>query len=105
MIKEWLKRHPKIRALTANFGLFGGAVEEFASQLAELPTSDLQQSVPTGQELPNFLVNAGAGLLRAGKLAKDGRREGDGDGEWRGYRNLEIEIRRITPGALSQMQG
>lgn len=41
MIKEWLKRHPKIRALTANFGLFGGAVEEFASQLAELPTDRL----------------------------------------------------------------
>ena len=41
MIKEWLKRHPKIRVLTANFGLFGGAVEEFASQLAELPTDRL----------------------------------------------------------------
>lgn len=37
LIKEWLKRHPQIRSLTANFSLFGGAVEEFASQLAELP--------------------------------------------------------------------
>ena len=37
LIKEWLIRHPEICALTANFSLFGGASEDFASQLAELP--------------------------------------------------------------------
>jgi hypothetical protein len=37
LIKEWLRRHPDVRAVTANFSLFGGTVADFASQLAELP--------------------------------------------------------------------
>lgn len=41
LIKEWLGKHPEIRALTANFSLFGGGVEDFASQLAELPIDRL----------------------------------------------------------------
>jgi hypothetical protein len=44
LMKEWLKRRPKIRALTANFSLFGGTVEEFAGQLAELPPDRLDAS-------------------------------------------------------------
>lgn len=41
LIKEWLKRHSEIRAVAANFSLFGGDVENFASQLAELPPDRL----------------------------------------------------------------
>jgi hypothetical protein len=41
LIKEWLRRHPEARALAANFSLFGGAVENFASQLAELSSDRL----------------------------------------------------------------
>jgi AAA ATPase domain len=42
LIKEWLRRHPEVRALAANFSLFGGAIENFASQLAELPPDRLE---------------------------------------------------------------
>jgi hypothetical protein len=35
LIKEWLARHPELRAITANFSMFGGDCEEFAGQLAE----------------------------------------------------------------------
>jgi AAA ATPase domain len=38
LIREWLARHPKTHAITANFSLFGGDIESFASQLAELPS-------------------------------------------------------------------
>lgn len=41
LIKEWLRRHSDVTALIANFSLFGGAVDEFASQLAELPPDRL----------------------------------------------------------------
>jgi hypothetical protein len=41
LIKEWLKRRPEIRAVAANFSLFGGDVESFVSQLAELPPDRL----------------------------------------------------------------
>jgi AAA ATPase domain len=41
LIKEWLRRRPEINAITANFSLFGGDVENFASQLAELPPDRL----------------------------------------------------------------
>ena len=41
LIREWLKRHADIRAVSANFSLFGGAVTEFASQMAELPSDRL----------------------------------------------------------------
>jgi hypothetical protein len=48
LIKEWLKRHSEIRAeiraVAANFSLFGGDVENFASQLAELPPDRLDCS-------------------------------------------------------------
>ena len=44
LIKEWLKRHSEIRAAAANFSLFGGDVENFASQLAELPPDRLDCS-------------------------------------------------------------
>jgi AAA domain len=37
LVREWLRIHPEIRVLTANFSLFGGDTENFASQLAELP--------------------------------------------------------------------
>jgi AAA domain len=37
LIKEWLARHPEPRAIAANFSMFGGDCEDFASQLAELP--------------------------------------------------------------------
>lgn len=41
LIKEWLARHRDHRALTATFSLFGGRIESFASQLAELPSDRL----------------------------------------------------------------
>ncbi len=41
LIKEWLGKHREIRAVAANFSLFGGDVENFASQLAELPPDRL----------------------------------------------------------------
>jgi hypothetical protein len=41
LIKEWLRTRPEIRAVAANFSLFGGDVESFASQLAELPPDRL----------------------------------------------------------------
>jgi AAA ATPase domain len=41
LIKEWLRRHPEVRALAGSFSLFGGAVENFASQLAALPSDRL----------------------------------------------------------------
>jgi AAA ATPase domain len=41
LIKEWLRRHRGVRALTANFSLFGGAFAEFISQLVELPADRL----------------------------------------------------------------
>jgi hypothetical protein len=41
LIKEWLRRHPDVHALAANFSLFGGGVENFASQLAGLPSDRL----------------------------------------------------------------
>lgn len=41
LIKEWIRRHPDVGAVAANFSLFGGAVAEFASQLAELPADRL----------------------------------------------------------------
>ncbi len=44
LIKEWLRKRPEVRALAANFSLFGGAVENFASQLAELPPDQLNRS-------------------------------------------------------------
>jgi hypothetical protein len=48
LIKEWLKRHSEIRAeiraVAANFSLFGGDVENFASQLAALPPDRLDCS-------------------------------------------------------------
>jgi hypothetical protein len=40
-LKEWLRRHPDLRAIAANFSLFGGAMAEFAGQLAELPPDRL----------------------------------------------------------------
>lgn len=44
LLKEWLRRHTDVRAVAANFSLFGGAVAEFASQLAELPSDRLDCS-------------------------------------------------------------
>jgi hypothetical protein len=41
LIEEWRARHPEIRVITANFSLFGGDVESFAGQLAELPLDRL----------------------------------------------------------------
>lgn len=41
LIKEWLRRHPDVCAITANFSLFGGTVADFANQLAELPPDRL----------------------------------------------------------------
>jgi hypothetical protein len=41
LIREWLARHAEIRAITANFSLFGGDLESFAGQLAELPPDRL----------------------------------------------------------------
>ncbi|MGN6098513.1 MAG: AAA family ATPase [Bosea sp. (in: a-proteobacteria)] len=41
LIGEWLARHPATHALRANFSLFGGDVESFAGQLAELPQDRL----------------------------------------------------------------
>ncbi len=41
LIKEWLRRHPDVHAVTANFSLFGGTIADFASQLAELPADRL----------------------------------------------------------------
>jgi hypothetical protein len=41
LVGEWLARHPDLRALRANFGLFGGDVGNFASQLAPLPQDRL----------------------------------------------------------------
>jgi AAA ATPase domain len=41
LIREWLRTHPALHAASANFSLFGGGVESFASQLAELPTDQL----------------------------------------------------------------
>lgn len=52
-------RHPEIYALTANFSLFGGAIENFASQLAELPPDRLDRDA---------LVEAVVGRIRADKI-------------------------------------
>lgn len=41
LMREWLKRHPDLGALVANFSLFGGTVEDVAGQLAELPPDHL----------------------------------------------------------------
>ncbi len=41
LIREWLGQHPDVRGLLANFSLFGGDVETFAAQLAELPPERL----------------------------------------------------------------
>lgn len=41
LIKQWLRNHPELRAISANFSLFAGGVEEFASQLADLPSDRL----------------------------------------------------------------
>jgi hypothetical protein len=41
LIKEWLARHKQAHAIIANFSLFGGDVDSFASQLAELPPDRL----------------------------------------------------------------
>lgn len=48
LIKEWLMRHPELRAISANFSLFGGDVESFASQLTELPADRLDHEVLVG---------------------------------------------------------
>lgn len=55
LIKEWLRRHADIRAITANFSLFGGGVEDFASQLAHLPPERLD---------PRALVEAVTARIR-----------------------------------------
>ncbi len=52
LLKEWLKQHPELRIVTATFSLFGGTVDNFASQLASLPThplncQDLTEAVMT----------------------------------------------------------
>ena len=59
LIKEWLARRPEIRALAANFGLFGGAIEDFARQLAELPSDRLDCSA---------LVEAVVGRIQREKI-------------------------------------
>lgn len=59
LIKEWLRRHPDIRALAANFSLFGGTIEDFASQLAELPPDRLDRGA---------LVDAVVGRIRREKI-------------------------------------
>lgn len=41
VIAEWLRRHPTIPALRANFSLFGGDAASFAAQLAPLPDATL----------------------------------------------------------------
>jgi hypothetical protein len=48
LIKEWLTRNPQLRAISANFSLFGGDVESFASQLAELPPERLDGDALVG---------------------------------------------------------
>ena len=48
LIKEWLRGRPEINAIAANFSLFGGDVENFASQLAELPPDRLDCSALGG---------------------------------------------------------
>jgi len=37
LVREWRRRHPSLRAIAANFSLFGGDVAAFAGQLADLP--------------------------------------------------------------------
>jgi hypothetical protein len=37
LVREWLARHPELRALCAAFSLFGGDIESFAAQLIDLP--------------------------------------------------------------------
>jgi hypothetical protein len=59
LIREWLKRHPEVHALAANFSLFGGGVENFASQLAELPPDRLDCSA---------LVDAVVAYIRKEKI-------------------------------------
>ncbi len=59
LIREWLKGHPEVHALAANFSLFGGGVENFASQLAELPPDRLDCCA---------LVDAVAGHIRKEKI-------------------------------------
>jgi AAA ATPase domain len=44
LIAEWRRLHPEVHSLTANFSLFGGDIESFASQLAELPPDRLDQA-------------------------------------------------------------
>lgn len=41
LVTEWLRRHPEVSALRANFSLFGGDVASFAAQLADLPRDEL----------------------------------------------------------------
>jgi hypothetical protein len=41
LMREWIRRDPSIRALSASFSLFGGDVVSLASQLASLPSDDL----------------------------------------------------------------
>lgn len=43
LVKEWLRGHPELHAIGANFSLFGGGVEQFAGQLAELPPDRLDR--------------------------------------------------------------
>lgn len=59
LIKEWLRRHRELRAITANFSLFGGGVEDFAGQLAELPADSLDC---------DKLVDAVAARIRRDKI-------------------------------------
>lgn len=43
LIREWLGGHPQLRAIVASFSLFGGGIEQFAGQLAELPPDRLDR--------------------------------------------------------------
>jgi hypothetical protein len=44
LIAEWRRQHPDVHSPTANFSLFGGNIESFASQLAELPPERLDEA-------------------------------------------------------------
>lgn len=59
LIREWLKGHPEVHALAANFSLFGGGIENFAGQLAKLPPDRLDCSA---------LVDAVVGHIRKEKI-------------------------------------
>lgn len=60
LIKEWVRRTPELRVLSAGFSLFGGDLLSFAGQLVELPPAPITTAAlveATGTRIEDEAIN------------------------------------------------